>query len=632
MCGITGFLQNRADIDHREICRRMTEAIARRGPDSQGVWVDSADGIALGHRRLTIQDLSSNGAQPMISRDHRWVICYNGEIYNFPELAIDLKNLGVSLRGTSDTEVLLETIATIGVRATLEKLNGMFAFAIWDVHETKLYLARDSFGIKPLYWGKTPGLFVFGSQLTPLTLHPSWSRKLNRDAINAFLQLSYIPAPHSIYENVQKLLPGTLLEYHPKTDTLVESTFEPVSAHPADCGLVQTDEESVSNLEHLLNHSVKSQMLADVPVGAFLSGGIDSSLVSSLMQEHASKSVHTFSIGFEKDEFDESRYAEKISAHIGTNHQSHIFSDSDIAAFLPKLPSIYDEPFADSSQLPTLLVSQIARSTVKVALSGDGGDEIFGGYERYRIAKQLFFLRHAVPQSVRRHTHLLNSSLNFLTSHVTRTRNFREKLEKLSRALAAPSDLTAYHQLLCNNLFSQHCAMLPPRFNSDPVQDNFNNSDEFRKMMRQIDISTYLPDDILVKVDRASMHNGLEVRVPLLDRALFNFMQNQPLNRFIRSGKTKWLLRAVLHKRIPAHLFNRPKTGFSIPLNHWLRTSQKAWMKEVLFDKRPIDSDCLVDRKRLVDAWDAHECGKAQYGHGLWAVANLFLWLDHNHL
>lgn len=632
MCGITGFFQDAPDHKIELICDKMTRSLTRRGPDSHGIWIDSDQQVALGHTRLTIQDLSANGSQPMVSQDQRWVISYNGEIYNFRSLSASLRAGGISLRGTSDTEVVLETIARIGVHRTLEQLNGMFAIALWDTLERKLYLARDTFGIKPLYWSRHSGVFLFASQLSPFLHHPNWHRDLNRNSVNLFLKLSYIPAPQTIYENTFKLLPGTLLEYTPATNELSHSVFTPETGDRHVNLSSQTDAEAIETLEHLLRQTISNQMLVDVPVGSFLSGGVDSTLVTSFMQENSSRSIRTFSVGFDDKAFDESGHAEEIAKFLGTQHTACTFSHSDIAALLPSIPLIYDEPFADSSQLPTLMVSEIARETVKVALSGDGGDEIFGGYERYRMAGALYWLRRLLPQAVRNTSGSWIGALEYLPQNISRARHIGVKLEKLSRALSAETDIEAYHQLLFNSLYSHQLGELPPHYFTDSRPCDFSSARELQESMRKIDLDTYLPDDILAKVDRASMYRSLEVRVPLLDIKIAGFIANQPADRLVRRGETKWLLRSILRKRIPKQLFDRPKTGFSIPIDDWLRTSQKKWISEILFDGASAECNSLVNRSGLEKAWSAHQSQSSQYGHGLWAVANLFLWLNHNQI
>ena len=590
MCGFAGFLDfsnDRSPDALRAVVSGMAATLVHRGPDDAGEWVDAEAGVALGFRRLAIIDLTPSGHQPMCSASGRYVITFNGEVYNFAAIRGELESTGVAppFRGHSDTEVILAAIEAWGVEAAVRRFIGMFALALWDRRERRLHLIRDRLGVKPLYYGWVGGTFFFASELKALRVYPGFRPEVDRDVLTLFLRHIYIPAPYSIWKGVSKLLPGTVL-----------TVAKPLSAVPvpywsarevAEAGAREpfrgSQEEAIEQLETLLRDAVGLRMIADVPLGVFLSGGIDSSTVVALMQVQSSRPVKTFTIGFHESNYDEARYAREVARHLGTEHHELYVTPHEAQAVIPRLPSLYDEPFADASQIPTFLVSQLARQHVTVALSGDGGDEMFGGYNRYfwgrSIWKSLGWLpRFSRGLAARLLTGVSPSTwdrllqrLNPLLPSWARVRTPGDKLVKLGEVIGAASADEMYYRL--TSCWKAPGAVVaegvePPTLLNDATR--WPRSLDFTQRMMYLDLMTYLPDDILVKVDRASMGVSLESREPLLDHRLVEFAWKLPMAMKVRGEEGKWLLRQVLIRHVPPTLIDRPKAGFGLPLDTWL--------------------------------------------------------------
>ena len=595
MCGISGFLeraQTRAVDDMTSVVRTMRDQLRHRGPDDAGAWCDPEAGIGLGQQRLSIIDLSPEGHQPMASGDGRYVIVFNGEIYNFQELRSELAQStganAVMWRGHSDTEVMLAAIVRWGVAGALQRFNGMFAFALWDRTERALYLARDRAGEKPLYYGWSGGALVFGSELRALRKFPDWKCEIDRGAIRLLFRHGYIPAPHTIYREVFKLRPGSFLvirasELSQRKLALTQYwNAHDVAVQKAENSLQLSPQEALDRLDVLLRDSVRLRMVADVPLGAFLSGGIDSSLIVALMQSLSTRAVKTFSIGFPESQFNEAKHAAQVARHIGTDHSELYVTYQEMLAVVPRLPDLYDEPFADSSQIPTYLVAGLARSQVTVSLSGDGGDELFGGYQRYRRIENLWrttrscpsLLRGAIGKSVGRIARTLDVGPGLIAKGKVERWRVRaaRRLADGGQALAI-SDRAAFYRRMTSAWATSATAVvggddLPTVFQAP---DNGATLSHFQDQMMYLDLAQYLPDDILVKVDRATMAVGLESRIPLLDHRVIEFAWNLPYELKCVGGKTKWLLRHLLHRYVPRDLVERPKMGFGVPLTAWLR-------------------------------------------------------------
>lgn len=631
MCGICGFLAGPGpDSGLEAAARRMADTIAHRGPDGDGVWADGEAGVALGHRRLAIVDLSPLGRQPMESADGRWVVAYNGEIYNFQDLRAELEAAGHRFRGHSDTEVLLEGCAAWGVERAVRRLVGIFAFALWDRRERTLYLVRDHLGVKPLYWARMGGALLFGSQPKALRAHPAFAAEIDRDALSAFLRFSYVPAPHSIYQGVHKMEPGSILTVRPGREP--ERTVYWDAGEAARSGIANrlalSDAEATDALESLLKDAVGRQMMADVPLGAFLSGGIDSSTVVALMQTQSARPVRTFTIGFGEDGYDEAVHARAVAAHLGTEHTELRVEASHALEVIPKLAGWYDEPFADSSQIPTLLVSEMTRRSVTVALSGDGGDELFAGYNRYLTAPALWRRMAPLPAGLRRGAAGLIRAvrpagwdrLAGLIPEGRRPRQTGDKLHKLAGVLDAAGPDAIYRRLVSQ--WQDPDALV--RGGREPHGPAWGDGlaagiPDFVERMQHFDSVTYLPDDILAKVDRASMGVSLEARVPLLDHRVVEFAWRVPLAQKLRDGKGKWLLRQVLYRHVPPALVERPKAGFAIPLDGWLRGPLRDWAEDLL-DEGRLRREGFFDPAPIRACWAEHLAGTRNNQHRLWNV------------
>ncbi|QDU79357.1 Asparagine synthetase [glutamine-hydrolyzing] 1 [Polystyrenella longa] len=630
MCGIAGYWLNKPnwnDKQHQTTIKSMVEVLHHRGPDDRGSGWERDTGLAFGHRRLAVQDLSTAGRQPLLSQDGRYLLIYNGEIYNAPLLRRELEQQDISFRGTSDTEVLLEALAAWGLDKTLSKLNGMFAFALWNRRDKKLTLARDRVGIKPLYYGHCRGTLLFASELKALFRFPEFTSELDPAAVTEFFQIGYISAPRSIEKGIHKLPPGTSItfssaEQNPKPEPYwsLHDTVQQIITDRQEI----TAESALGDLEFLLTKSVKDRLISDVPIGAFLSGGIDSSLIVALMQRLHGSPVKTFSIGFQEQKYNEAEHARKIAKHLGTDHHELMVDPQMAMDVIPQLASIYDEPFADASQIPTLILSQFARKEVTVALSGDGGDELFAGYQRYpyfvnRWAKvnglggplrgalgKLLSLGSALPVPSR------FKQAAQSRAELTGVKSFREYYERFNRHWKHPEEILRpeYFQTPAHSLAD-------PGFSVDEAG--------WIDWMRYQDLHRYLPDDILTKVDRASMAHGLEVRVPLLDHQLIEWSwqlpgslkQGNQLSETSQQGKV--LLRKLLAKFVPQELFERPKVGFGVPLDHWLRGPLRDWAEERL-SVDALESSGILNPTSIRQRWQEHVSGQLDWQYLLWDV------------
>lgn len=613
----------------------MTAALHHRGPDSHDVWQGPDGAVALGHARLAIVDLSEQGRQPMVSRSGRFVVAFNGEIYNHLDLR---RELGASLpwRGHSDTETLLEAIEQWGVRTALEKSVGMFALALWDAHEQWLVLARDRMGEKPLYYGQGSHAIAFASELKALRHCPALDFSLDDEALRSYIAYGYVPGAQSAFRGVRKLPPGTWMTLRSPSDTPEPQPYWTLPEPGADNAptALADDNHYLAQLEMLLERSVRQQMLSDVPLGAFLSGGIDSSLVVALMQRSASRPVKTFSMGVADGLDDESKHARKVAQHLGTDHTEMIVSPQDVLAVVPEVARIYDEPFADSSQIPTVLLSRLTRQHVTVALSGDAGDELFGGYNRHLSADRLEpllsgprALRHslgsvvgAVPGSA--WTWLSTTARAGGASRVPLSLD--EKMARLARLLSARDGRDAYLGMLSQWLGEGGAplpqAAMPPRLRPGPA------GSPLAERMMWWDMQSYLPDDILVKVDRAAMSSSLETRVPFLDHRIVEFALRTPLSLKIRRGSSKWLLRELLARYVPRPLFERPKQGFTLPLDEWLRGPLRSWA-ETLLEQQTRAPVAGLDPGRLRLLWNEHQSRQRNHQKALWVILMLQAWM-----
>jgi asparagine synthase (glutamine-hydrolysing) len=645
MCGIAGFVRAPADRDSdwlTQTASAMAEAVCHRGPDDAGAWVDAEAGVALGHRRLSIIDVSPLGHQPMSSKDGRWVLSYNGELYNTPVLRAALGARGTRFAGHSDTEVLVEHIAAFGLEQTLRAADGMFGFAVWDRRRRVLALARDRVGEKPLYWGWQGSTLLFASELKALRRHPDFTGALDRGAAASMLRYGYVPAPWSIYEGIAKLSPGTFVEIDPtqqgRERTITYWSFREVAerARPDRSGA--GDGELVDELDGLLRAAVGSRMASDVPLGAFLSGGIDSSTVVALMQAQSAAPVQTFTIGFSEDGFDEATYAKQVAAHLGTDHTELYVSPREALDVVPRLPEMYDEPFGDVSQIPTHLVSALARRSVTVALSGDGGDELFGGYTRYTFHRGVWDRLGRVPAPVRglaargirrlqpEQWDRAGRALRPVLPGAVPTSRLGEKLHKGAAMLAA-QDATDVYRPLLSHWTEPSGVVLGGAERLDAVVDRtrWASLDDPTEHMMYLDAISYLPDDILVKVDRASMATSLETRVPLLAPSVIDFAWSLPIGDKIRDGQGKWPLRQVLHRYVPAELVERPKMGFGVPVGEWLRGPLREWAQDLLAPAA-LRHEGLLDADVVGQRWREHLTGERDWQYPLWDALMLVAW------
>ena len=630
MCGIAGFidLHGRTPGDRLDaIATAMAETLRHRGPDDDGIWTDAEAGVALAHRRLSVRDLSAAGSQPMVSADGRHVLVYNGELYDIDGMRRELAAAGHGFRGTSDTEVLLCACAEWGVIGAIERCNGMFAFALWDGRERTLTLARDRMGVKPLYWARTADLFLFGSELKALRTHPDWHPEIDLDALAAFMRLSYVPAPHCIWRGARKLEPGTVLTLGPGREPELSRYWDmrevaATQRQPMDFT------EATERLDGLLLDAVKKRLVADVPLGVFLSGGIDSSTVAALMRAAGADPIRTFTIGFTESDFDEAADARAVARHLETEHADMILSADEARACIPELPRWFDEPFADSSQIPTILVSRFAREHVTVVLSGDGGDEVFGGYNRHVWAARHGpwldrtppWLRHLGARGIE----ALSPDLWDRLAAPLALRQPGEKLHKLAAVMRSNGFEETYRCLTGQGVdpFGVVSGGSEPRGAVTPP------SDDPVERMQFLDTVGYLPDDILTKVDRASMSVGLETRVPLLDHQVVAFAWSLPRSLKVAGGCGKRVLRSVLGRHVPPGLFeNRPKSGFAVPLDEWLRGPLREWAESLL---ARAGRNVFLDADRVGGWWTEHQSGRRNRHHTLWNVIMFQAWLEEN--
>ena len=639
MCGIAGcwnFARTESQTELTWIITRMTDVIRHRGPDDDGAWIDETSGIALGFRRLAIVDLSPTGHQPMFSANERYVMVFNGEVYNYAELKSELILTGYTFRGTSDTEVMLAGILEWGLEKAVTRFNGMFAIALWDRHEKRLHLIRDRIGVKPLYYGWFGRTLLFGSELKSLTAHRDFKPEVDRQALTLYLRHGYIPAPHSIYQGVKKLEPGTILTLTQSGEKVEENRISYWSTREAvERGLQNPfhgdDQEAVAELDRLLKESVRDRMIADVPLGAFLSGGIDSSTIVAMMQAQSTRPVKTFTIGFDEAGYNEAEYAKEVATYLKTDHTELYVSPRDAMDVIPQLPAMYDEPFGDSSQIPTYLVSKLARQSVTVSLSGDGGDELFGGYSRYMNSLKVWKLVGGIPQPVRGFAGSIFEQASKLEwNKVTSQGRLATRFFHLAKIFKTKSADDLYWKFSSN--WEQPADVVigghePSAFHLAP--ENARLLPRFAERMMYIDFQTYLPDDILVKLDRASMATSLEGRVPFLDdHRVVEFTWRLPLSMKIRAGQGKWLLRQVLYQYIPQKMIDRPKMGFGVPIDSWLRGPLRDWAENLLDEKR-LSSEGYLNPEPIRKRWLEHMQGKKNWQYPLWYVLMFQDWLGH---
>ena len=649
MCGLTGFIQPhgfRAAVAHAT-AEAMARQILHRGPDDWGVWTDADVGLALAHRRLSILDLSPAGHQPMVSGSGRFVIAFNGEIYNHLALREALGE--VPWRGHSDTETLLAGFDAWGVESTLRRTVGMFAIVLWDREDRSLYLACDRMGEKPLYYGWQNGVFLFGSELKALKAHPAFQGEIDRDALTLLLRHMYIPAPYSIYKGIRKLPPGTMTCFStdgeqpmvgelppPEPYWSLRSAVDDALAEPFTGG----DHDAVNALEAHLQESIAFQMIADVPIGAFLSGGIDSSTVVALMQAQSRRPVKTFTIGFQETGYNEAEHARAVARHLGADHTELYVTSDSARAVIPRLPALYDEPFSDPSQIPTFLVAQMARQHVTVALSGDGGDELLGGYNRYFLTSSLWRYIRLLPLGVRHALVLAIQSLppktwNRVSSSLGKVlpkhmlpNHVGEKAYKIAEMLKAGNPQAIYYGLI-SHATSPAEVVIGASEPSTALTDSlvYKTFQNIEQCMMFLDAITYLPDDILVKVDRAAMGASLETRMPFLDHRVVEFCWRLPLSMKIRGGQGKWILRQILHKYVPKELIERPKMGFSVPIDTWLRGPLRDWAGTLLEEGR-LRREGFFHPEPIRQKWSEHLAGKRNWQYYLWNVLMFQAWLE----
>ena len=639
MCGITGFIDfsRRARRDFLlGTVEQMATTLYHRGPDSAGMWADENCGAALGFRRLAILDLSVEGEQPMKSEDGRFTIVFNGEIYNFIELRDELEKLGHKFRGHSDTEVILAAFVEWDIEPTIKRLNGMFAIALWDSAKEEITLIRDRIGKKPLYYGVFDNTLVFGSELKSLRAHPDFRREVDRESLALYLKFGYVPSPHSIYQNVKKLSPGCFLKIGTKQKEIGEQTpywsLRKIAVDGANNPFDGSEDEIFAEFETLMLDSVKRRMLSDVPLGAFLSGGTDSSTIVALMQAQSSKPVKTFTIGFHEADYNEAENAKRVAEYLKTEHHEMYVSSQQALDVIPKLPTFYDEPFADSSQIPTFLVAQLARSEVTVSLSGDGGDELFCGYGHYFTANDLWENLKHLPTPIRRATStVLNSTISAagnilpVAKQSGRRSSLRTRLVMLSEVMTAKDSIGLYTNLRSLWQHPEKILLDGHRGADDSLKspDSLN----FQQSMMLADATHFLPDDILVKVDRASMAVSLEVRAPLLDYRVIEFAWRVPFSLKNHNGQGKWLLKKLLNKYVPQEITDRRKMGFDVPIFYWLRKELREWAENLL-DETRLQREGFFNPQAVKKKWQEHISGERNHQHSLWAILMFQAWLD----
>lgn len=648
MCGITGFVDQRAATsasDLRIQSRKMADAILHRGPDSEGYWEDAAAGVAFGHRRLAVIDLSEAGHQPMVSAAGRFVLVFNGEIYNFQDLKKQLvaEDPSWKFRGHSDTEIMLAAFEQWGVHKSLQQFNGMFAFALWDRFTRTLSLARDRMGEKPLYYTSQGSTFLFASELKALRAHPSFSADIDRSVLARYFSTNCVPGTSSIYEGVHKLSPGCLLEFPLKGNWHVAPfwTLGGAVRNSLANPVTGPEKEGIEELDILLHDSIRIRMLSDVPLGTFLSGGIDSSLITAIMQRESSRAVRTFSIGFEDAAFDESENALRVAKHLGTDHTQLTITAAEAQQVIPLLPQMYDEPFGDSSQIPTHLVARMARQHVTVALSGDGGDELFGGYNRHVFVPRIWRKARLVPRQVRRAFAAAVSVISpetweklfrFADGVIPDKANHRargEKMQKVAGIIGAADPFEMYRCLVSHSQSSQPLVLGASTSGDSSGRSDWLRSLTIEEQMIFLDTANYLPDDMLVKIDRAAMSVSLETRIPFLDHRVVEFAWRLPLSWKIQDGKGKWILRRLLAKYLQTSLFERPKAGFAIPLAEWLRGPLRDWAESLLAEER-LKREAFLDANAVRKNWSNFLRGGKNLQFHIWDVLMFQAWLESN--
>jgi asparagine synthase (glutamine-hydrolysing) len=642
MCGIAGAVAAATGCIPPFRLKAMTDVIAHRGPDGSGIWISADEQVGLGHRRLSIIDVSEAGAQPMASASGRYTVSFNGEIYNFQHLRQELENAGTFFRGHSDTEVMLAAFDAWGVSAALPRLTGMFALAVWDAEEKALWIARDRLGIKPLYYSTVNDELVFASELRALVSWQGQVPPVSPKALTEYMRLGYVPGPASIFEGIHKLPPGCFAVYRAGALSQPQAYWKLSDAVRAGMDMPVTDTaQALDALEAKLRGAVASHMVSDVPLGAFLSGGIDSSTVVALMQAQSTRPVKTFSIGFHEHGYDEAQHAAAVARHLGTEHTELYVSDADARAVIPDLPDIYDEPFADPSQIPTFLVSKLAREHVTVALSGDGGDELFAGYNRYVFVARFWKRLQLLPLPLRKFAANALSSASpaawdsfFKRAGPLLPRNLNpalpgQKMHKIASILPSES-LLALQGRLVAQWSTPESVLAQPWFHNGAMEQSHQHLDpallDVQKQMIW-DTQTYLVDDILTKVDRASMRVGLEARVPLLDHEVVEFAWRIPMSMKLREGSGKWLLKQLLYRHVPRELVDRPKMGFGVPVDAWLRGSLREWAESYLAADR-LTEEGFFDARVVRQTWEQHLAGIIDAGGQLWTLLMFQLWLE----
>ena len=649
MCGISGFFINyklNKDATYEQIIS-MNNSINHRGPDSEGYWIDNEKGIAIGHKRLSIIDLSKAGSQPMLSNKGRYIISFNGEIYNHNSIRKKLSNSGndINWKGHSDTETLINAIEIWGLKKTLKELVGMYAFAVFDQKSNTLNICRDRMGEKPLYYGLGKNYFVFGSELKALFKFKNLEKEIDFQSFNLFLKYGYIPAPKSIYRSIKKLKPGCFLEIKLNDSNEFDLNYENywnlenTVNYGKNFQYKGSFEDAAKDLEEILENTVKEQMIADVNLGAFLSGGIDSSLITSLMQKNRIDKIKTFSIGFDNKKYNEAVFAKQVSEIIGTDHIELYVTENDALDIIPSLQETYDEPFADSSQIPTILLSRLTSNHVKVALTGDGGDETFGGYNRYlwfnKILKYSNWINRDFRRSTLKKLSFLDSNTAYLfldlfesTSLKKGINNISNKVNKLLKVLEYSESSDLYERII--SIIYDVDAYTNVSLNSDDFSERFFKRDikELSSLMKYDSLS-YLPDDILVKVDRASMRFGLETRIPFLDKRIIEFAWSLPTEMKIKNNNKKRILKKILSKYLPYNIINRPKQGFGVPIGDWLRGPLKTWAEDLL-SKNELEKTPYLNSKLIRQKWDEHISRKHNNQYLLWNLLMMQCWLKKN--
>jgi asparagine synthase (glutamine-hydrolysing) len=635
MCGFAGIKNFNSNFNPDYISKDILNSITHRGPDFQNYWYNNNLKTALYHTRLSIIDESINGNQPMFSSDKSMIIAYNGEVYNFLEIKKDLQNKGIKFKSNSDTEVILESISYYGIFNTAKKLDGMFSLCLFDINKNKLFLVRDSVGIKPLYWGKQNNILIFASELKSISKFKQFNLNIDNQIIQSYLKYGYIPTPYSIFKDIYKLKPGTILEFDSNNNIKIsnyDSEFIKSKFYNEDNFV-----ETANDVNIILNQSVKNTMISDVKIGSMLSSGVDSSLITALMQQNSTSKINSFTAGFEFDSFDESKNAKRIANYIGTNHQEIIIENSNIKDMFFSAIDCYDEPFADSSQIPTYLISKYIKNSVKVVLSGDGGDEIFGGYNRYLWASKFLKLNNKLhPKLIKLISFILSQiskyNLEYLSGIVPTRYKFNQlsnKLFKISRIIKL-NEIDKIYDSLISQTFEQSKYL---NFNYPTyVHEAYSNFDnEIIKSMQNIDFTTYLPDDILTKVDRASMANGLEVRVPYLNKAIVSLRNSLPEKYKINNSGGKIILKKILQQYLPKELVNQPKKGFAIPLQHWLQSYFKEHVSDTLSRENTrklgfMNSDNIENTLSTFYKGD----GNIALQNDIWTLFTLVNWLNKN--